>query len=58
MKTRLTRLAAALWLAATAATAQDADIESLQSLSRLFRHAYEQAAPGVVLIRTTSQRII
>ena len=39
-----------------AATAQDADIESLQSLSRLFRHAYEQAAPGVVLIQTVSQR--
>lgn len=56
MKTRLTRLAAALWLAATAAPAQDADIESLQSLSRLFRHAYEQAAPGVVLIQTVSQR--
>ena len=56
IRTRLTRLAAALLLAATAATAQNADIESLESLSRLFRHAYEQAAPGVVLIRTTSQR--
>lgn len=52
------RLVTALLLAATAATAQNADIESLESLSRLFRHAYEQAAPGVVLIRTTSQRTI
>jgi serine protease Do len=51
-------LMALLPLSAVPAKAQDADIESLESLSRLFRSAYQQAAPGVVLIKTSSHRTV